>query len=169
MIAFSSIGISTFKITWDNYYWFLKSIFQNETSYLFKMIITIAHFWCEWSVKFPNSWRSCVFYHNFENHVSNQMNQKCKIWPALLVFHFLSVHQVSPKNILLSIIKGWNALSKSWSLSLLSCAGVKLLINSLKDLLFDSLKTKLSPVLPKLMSSVFPNFLFFAGYLASVY
>ena len=32
------------------------------------------------------------------------MNQKYKIWPALLVFHFLSVHQVSPKNILLSII-----------------------------------------------------------------
>ena len=100
------------------------------------------------------SWRPCVFYHNFEIHVSNQMNQKYKIWPALLVFHFLWVHQVSPKNILLSIIKGWNALSKSWSLSLLSCAGVKLLINSLKDLLFDSLKTKLSPVLPKLMSSV---------------
>ena len=154
MVAFSNIGISTFKITWDNYYWFLKSIFQNETSYLFKMIITIAHFWCEWSVKFPIFLKIMCFYHNFENHVINQMNQKYKIWPALLVFHFLSVHQVSTKNILLSIIKGWNALSKSWSLSLLSCAGVKLLINYLKDLLFDSLKTKLSPVLPKLMSSV---------------
>ena len=155
MVAFSSIGISTFKITWDNYYWFLKSIFQNETSYLFKMIITISPIFGVSDLSNSlYSWRSCVFYHNFEIHVSNQMNQKYKIWPALLVFHFLWVHQVSPKNILLSIIKGWNALSKSWSLSLLSCAGVKLLINSLKDLLFDSLKTKLSPVLPKLMSSV---------------
>ena len=155
MAAFSNIGISTFKITWDNYYWFLKSIFQNETSYLFKMIITIAHFWLWVICQIPYIPEDHVFfYHNFEIHVSYQMNQKYKIWPALLVFHFLWVHQVSPKNILLSIIKGWNALSKSWSLSLLSCAGVKLFINSLKDLLFDSLKTKLSPVLPKLMSSV---------------
>ena len=38
--------------------------------------------------------------------------------------------------------------------TVLSCAGVKLLINSSKDLLFDSLKTKLSPVLQKLISSV---------------
>ena len=40
------------------------------------------------------------FFHHFEIHVSNQMNQKYKIWPALLVFHFVWVRQVSPKNIL---------------------------------------------------------------------
>ena len=102
-------------------------------------------------MKFPIFLKIMCFYHNFEIHVSNQMNQKYKIWPALLVFHFLWVHQVSPKNILLSIIKVRNALSKPSPLSLLSHAGVKLLINSLKDLIFDSLKTKLSPVLPKLI------------------
>ena len=32
MVAFSDIGILNFKITRDNY-WFLKSIFQNGTSY----------------------------------------------------------------------------------------------------------------------------------------
>ena len=120
-LSYTDVGISTFKITWDNYYWFLKSIFKMK-------LLTCSR----WSLLSPifgvsdlsnslYSWRSCVFYHNFEIHVSNQMNQKYKIWPALLVFHFLWVHQVSPKNILLSIIKGWNALLKSWSLSLLSC------------------------------------------------
>ena len=49
----------------------------------------------------------------------------------------------------------------------MSHAGVKLLINYLKDLLIDCLKTKLSPVLQLLMSSVsyfrpvFPTFCFF--------
>ena len=41
MVSFSDIGFSSCKITWYNY-WFLKTIFQNETSYLFKMIVTIA-------------------------------------------------------------------------------------------------------------------------------
>ena len=52
MDSFSDIGFSSCKITWYNY-WFLKTIFQNETSYLFKMIVIIASFWHERSVKFP--------------------------------------------------------------------------------------------------------------------
>ena len=83
-----------------------------------------------------------VVFLSFEIHVSNQMNQKYKIWPALLVFHFLWVDtKCQPR-------------AKSSPLSLVSHAGVKLLINSLENLLFDSLKTKLSSVLPLLMSFV---------------
>ena len=33
----------------------------------------------------------------FEIHANNQMHQKCKIWSALQVFHFLWVHQVSQR------------------------------------------------------------------------
>ena len=102
-------------------------------------------------------WVICQIPYIPEDHVNHLKFMWVIKWIRNMRFglHFLWVHQVSPKNILLSIlIKGWNALSKSPSLSLLSHAGVKLLINSLKDLLFDSLKTKLSPVLPQWISSV---------------
>ena len=74
MVAFSDIGLFSFKIIWDNYR-FLKSIFQNQMSYLFKMMFIITHFLVWATCQIPYIPEDHVFL-SFEIHVSNQINQK---------------------------------------------------------------------------------------------
>ena len=96
MVSFSDIGFSSCKITWYNY-WFLKTIFQNETSYLFKMIVIIASFWHERSVKFPIFPKILCFDHlKFMRTIKCIRNVRFGLH-CMIVFHFLWVHQVSQR------------------------------------------------------------------------
>ena len=75
---------------------YVKKLHQRACRTCSTIIFIFAHFWCEWSVKFP-IFSKILCFNYFEIHVINQMNQKYKIWPALPVFHFLWVQQVSQR------------------------------------------------------------------------